>query len=1031
VANLAYIPDNDHVSRVTLTLADVDIVALTLDNAPPITATHTPADATTLADLISRYDQAAKLHQAAEFSQIGQALCVWLDTKFAWSTVVRPQLTTPLLFEVTTRRTSTPADRTLLELPWELLHDGTTFLAADALLGFTPLRRVGEHAQPPEPGPNALSVLFMAAAPRGQHELDFEGEEARILEQTRESALDLFIEESGTAIELAKRAEQLAAHVLHLTCHGHNNPRPLLCFEDETGELEWTEIPDLLGALGARTSELGLLFLSACSTAAGGGFSRADDSLALAMTRAGVRAVLGWAASVLDTAATRFAAMLYEQLGRGVSLELAVAEVRRVLLTDPNNPEPQWHLARLFLGSDGGGVLARVDGVRRKGGHGNVAFLGEERRSRVASPTEFVGRRRKLQDCIRALRKPGSIGLALQGPGQVGKSSLAQRIVDRMSEHHCIVEYGTFSGASLVKKIHDKLGEDSKGWYDRWGLCRDEDLGAAIVELLLEGQPPLLLVLDDFEQLLDTRAGQVHEVNEDAAMLVAGVLRAFALAVNGSRLLITTRHRFVLTDGADQELVERLGWERLASFSDADAQKRARREPVPAQGLDDLRMHCAAACRNNPAVLALLLRCAGEPDVCKRVIELVENLETTGSEVESDELRALLEHVAARGLLTCLSEADLELFMRSLIVHTPLPIEAATVLATADDACEGDGERLLGLGVWEELNDVAGTRQRAFVASPLVRAEGVRWSNERGWIAEQLRVALSRKLVTFLRGRWVSIRDRTMDAACALGGGELVRLARDVGDWQTAGDYGRLSLAWTALVSTPDQAREHAQQFIGQVRQASVEPEPMLYYDAAKLHANGGDGAFRHECLERGLATMGPDTKATAMPWGALLFERALSHQRKGAFEQAEADLRRLIDDAEGPALAHGRAVFRGILADIKQDRSEFDEALRIRLEEELPVYDQLGDVRAWAVTMGKVADIKRRRGSSTRLCAYSWKKNCRCTSGWATCARGRWPWGRWRASNKRGANSTRACVSAWRNNCRCTSGWATCASGR
>jgi hypothetical protein len=40
------------------------------------------------------------------------------------------------------------------------------------------------------------------------------------------------------------------------------------------------------------------------------------------------------------------------------------------------------------------------------------------------------------------------------------------------------------------------------------------------------------------------------------------------------------------------------------------------------------------------------------------------------------------------------------------------------------------------------------------------------------------------------------------------------------------------------------------------------------------------------------------------------------------------------------------------------QARGQLDEALKIRNEEELPVYERLGDVRERAVTMGKIADI-------------------------------------------------------------------------
>ncbi len=57
------------------------------------------------------------------------------------------------------------------------------------------------------------------------------------------------------------------------------------------------------------------------------------------------------------------------------------------------------------------------------------------------------------------------------------------------------------------------------------------------------------------------------------------------------------------------------------------------------------------------------------------------------------------------------------------------------------------------------------------------------------------------------------------------------------------------------------------------------------------------------------------------------------------------------------------RAVTMGKIADILQTRGELDEALRIRREEELPVYERLGDVRSRAVTMGKIADILQARG--------------------------------------------------------------------
>ena len=53
----------------------------------------------------------------------------------------------------------------------------------------------------------------------------------------------------------------------------------------------------------------------------------------------------------------------------------------------------------------------------------------------------------------------------------------------------------------------------------------------------------------------------------------------------------------------------------------------------------------------------------------------------------------------------------------------------------------------------------------------------------------------------------------------------------------------------------------------------------------------------------------------------------------------------------------------KGKIADILQARGQLDEALRIRQQEELPVYERLGEVREIAITKGKIADILQARG--------------------------------------------------------------------
>jgi phosphopentomutase len=57
------------------------------------------------------------------------------------------------------------------------------------------------------------------------------------------------------------------------------------------------------------------------------------------------------------------------------------------------------------------------------------------------------------------------------------------------------------------------------------------------------------------------------------------------------------------------------------------------------------------------------------------------------------------------------------------------------------------------------------------------------------------------------------------------------------------------------------------------------------------------------------------------------------------------------------------KAVAMGKIADIFEARGQLDEALRVRNEEEMPVYERLGDVREIAVILGKIADIFQARG--------------------------------------------------------------------
>ncbi|MCK6518013.1 tetratricopeptide repeat protein [Myxococcota bacterium] len=112
-----------------------------------------------------------------------------------------------------------------------------------------------------------------------------------------------------------------------------------------------------------------------------------------------------------------------------------------------------------------------------------------------------------------------------------------------------------------------------------------------------------------------------------------------------------------------------------------------------------------------------------------------------------------------------------------------------------------------------------------------------------------------------------------------------------------------------------------------------------------------------------GAVARGLDATADAAARSALLWRQANLARQAG-----DLDLAVSAAEAKG---AHGAvqgwdrevALSAGLRADVLQARGQLDEALRIRREEQLPVYERLGDVREKAVTIGKIADVLQARG--------------------------------------------------------------------
>jgi hypothetical protein len=477
----------------------------------------------------------------------------------------------------------------LLEAPWELLARADGPLALDAVQLFTVVRRVGERREPLAARHADLQLMFMAAAPQGQQELDFEAEEAAILEATRRLPLRLVVEETGNRGFLGERlnSDEGPFEALHLSCHVDARAGPVLLLESAEGEPDKVGPGGIVEALGANPPPL--VVLSACRTAE---FGRAQGGAPLSGSRewearrdagegkrgpqsaapfarqltARVANVVGWDGSVYDADAREFATCFYRELANRCVPRAAAMARRELLRKKVEKPERgrHWHLARVYLGPQGGGPLCargkpnRVLDVRR----GERAFLDKERqRVPVATREEFVGRRRAIQAALRAFRDDKA-GVLIHGMGALGKSSLAARVENRMPQNAPVVIFERYDALSIFDALLSKLDPTIQP-VERTTWREQVKTNPTALNLALQSwlpgplyTRPVLLIVDDLERILETpkQSEAPTGVAQSYRDVLAAVLSAFESTPARSRLVVTSRYDFALPDGRGGDL---------------------------------------------------------------------------------------------------------------------------------------------------------------------------------------------------------------------------------------------------------------------------------------------------------------------------------------------------------------------------------------------------------------------------------------------------------------------------------------------
>ncbi len=930
----------------------------------------------------------AEKNDAGGLVALGAEMTVWLEGTTGNLTRVLEAGTMPMIVEfVVGKMDAAERTRAFLDAPWELLALDGQHLALRADVALTVLRRIGKAQTPPTASPHRLGVVFMAAAPRGADNLNYEDEEAAILNATKDLGLDLIVEESGTLDLLAACVARERPEVVQISCHGTLEPEPGLLLEDEIGDMDFVTAAKLGQRLAAHHPRV--LFLSACETAES---HVVLDSLAQSLVRSGAHSVLGWAAPVLDHEAALFASLLLRKLSEGMDLAQAFSSARlelaqhESLQESPNGSlaSRDWHLARLYFSAQGGGVLAKAGGPQRLSGRGQAAktFLDVKgKQVPVAGEVEFVGRRRHVQAILREFRAAPAqrhAGVFVHGMGRQGKSSLAARVARRLEHtHEVLVLFGRYDAASILNAFRERIGTPEVTTLVNDFLPRVEQEASQLLPaltMLLEGPcrqggqgtRPVLLIVDDFEQVLLPQESGPHRVRPELVEALRALISAFQNAETDSRLLFTSRFEFMLPDRTGAEMTDHLLKAPLHGMSDRESQKQAfaklrhqtslaKKQQKNLPELIQRLSRITTAAQGNPGLQDLLHSlCLDDPAACDACLAQMETYRATGEMPDADVLRQFLENLAIGALLNLLAPPARELLRASTLFGLPVPIAVMEKLAEAVGADESAIARLLALGLWESYEDLHDSQESAVALNALVAPLCVPLDTDQAKIYAQ---QVCRQLAVCWEIQASAKADYSRQIYMTTV--EITRLAL------LGCDASVLSISAEDAVLYLRGKMHYLEAFRWsfealKVLNASKMPVSVgLLRICAELHIHFGQMDVAKELLKEAIKLCSerelngsPDHIATLVTYARYLASTGKPREAEKIFVQTEAML----------PPGNERTTVQDDLARLYEARGEVELALSIYMKE-LSEYDALGDLRCKALTMGHIARIRNKLG--------------------------------------------------------------------
>ncbi|MEH2123879.1 tetratricopeptide repeat protein [Nostoc sp.] len=901
-------------------------------------------------------------------SGIGKQLFFWLDGDGRWlSRGIADCRGEGLVIAIDT-------DKQLAHLPWEVLHDGEDFLVKRVNPVVLPLRWIEKETAGFSVEPRQLRVLFMATNPEDvEPKLEFEQEEARILADTRDFAVDLRVEESGCVSELGKVWSRYFNDfdVFHLTGHASIKDEapytPYFITETEIGERHETTAAELAEVFRFRFPKL--VFLSGCRT------GQAPDkgavpSMAEALIGQGARAVLSWGRPVEDRTATAAAAHLYGKLAAGYQLAEALASTYQQLFKQNVR---DWHLLRLYIQGECPGALVEVLGDLPPSAPEPAyeQFLDPDTQQvRVAKPSEFVGRRRTLQRCLKAIRT--SLGVLIHGLGGVGKSTVTARLLERMVGYHRLLNFRQLDEDKLLKTLAEQCTSERGHEILNGNLPLMQRLTKFLIEGLNTKEQRFVFVLDDFEANLDLRNG-VYVLQPQVVDVLLALLKAVQNSQLPHKVIITCRYNFTLS-----ELNHRLYREPLGGLGGADLIKKYNRLDSfngSWQFQPDLPERAKQAADGNPRLLEWLdkiLQNSPMSPEAERGVEMI-------LQKMADKEKEFREDILAEELLKQQTPALRQMLGKLLVYELPVPLTAISPICENISSWESHIQRAEILGLLEVTltNNTERLYRVPRILSPLLEFP----ENPKG-------EELYKQAAQILYRRWWEAEGATeaqkleIHRLALLGKDE--KIAAKIA-FSTAHNWKNQSRFWESVqlckstleltkdyrvlhaiarsqaeLGEVEQAQQYYQQALEFCLQTDETEKAAIIHNLASIYANKGEVdeaiALYNQSLEINQRIGNIQGKAST------LHELGRIYNNKGEVEQAIALYNQSLEITERIGNFQTKAATLHQLAGIYANKGKVDQAIAL-YNQSLQIFERIGNFQNKAATLHQLAGIYANKG--------------------------------------------------------------------